>query len=129
MYNGWPSQDQIRMSNNDSGINGAAFSVDLEREPHTVPGKGETLLMKFGWVHSEICPNTKEQLFQKRPPSDAPDNVKSSWDSDLQSCHWRWYEAMAYEFGKFMSIGDDRDWNKSQHPSASGASQASVSQR
>lgn len=107
MYNGWPNEDQIRMSINDSGVNGAGLSVDLERTPHTVPDKAETLLMKFGWVYSETCPNTKEHLFQKRPPTDAPDTVKSSWDNDLQNCHWRWYEAMAYEFGKFMSIGDD----------------------
>ncbi len=110
------------MSNNDSGINGASLSVDLEREPHSVPGKVDILLTKFGWMHSETDPNTKEPLFQKRPPDAAPDNVKASWDSDLQNCHWRWYEAMAYEFGKFMSIDDDRDWNHSQGSSGVGAS-------
>jgi len=121
MYNGWPNEDQIRMSINDSGVNGAGLSVDLERDPHKVPGKVQALLTRFGWTNSETDPNTKEILFQKRPPNDAPDNVKSSWDADLQNCHWRWYEAMAYEFGKFMSIDDDRDWNQSQGSSGVGA--------
>ena len=124
MYKNWPSEDQIRLSHNDNGVNGAMLSVDLEREPHSVPGKVEDLLMKFGWEHSQFCPNSKEQLFQKKPPTDAPDNIKAAWDNDLQTAHWYWYEAMSYEFGKFMSIGTDVDWSKEQHPSNVGGSTA-----
>lgn len=114
MYRNWPSEDRIRMSVNDSGINGAALSVDMERDEHSVPGKVEKFLVRLGWSHVLICPNTKEQLWQKSPPDDAPDHVKTNWDSDLQNCHWYWYEAMSYEFGKFMSIGTDTDWNVEQ---------------
>lgn len=114
MYTNWPDEDKIRMSINDSGMNGAGLSVNLEREPHSVPGKVETLLHKLGWEHSQTDPNTKEMLWHKMPPPGATDEVKSKWDNDLQNCHWFWYEAMSYEFGKFMSIGDDGDWSGSQ---------------
>ena len=77
MYRNWPDADKIRMSVDDSGMNGAAMSVDLEREPHSVPGKVEVLLTRFGWTHSETDPNTKEQLWQKQPPTDASDEKKS----------------------------------------------------
>jgi hypothetical protein len=130
MYNGWPNEDQVRvnLTNPNGAVNSGSFDINLEREPHRVPAKVQTLLTRFGWTTSETCPNTKEVLFQKDPPNDAPDNVKSAWDSDLQNCHWRWYEAMAYEFGKFMSIGDDADWNKSQGSGVGSANQASPPQ-
>ncbi len=129
MYSNWPNEDVARLSMNQSGIpNEGSFRVDLERSEMGVPGKVETLLTKFGWEPSQSCPNTKEQLFQEKPPSNAPDNIKAAWDHDLQNAHWYWYEAMAYEFGKFMSIGTDVDWSKEQHPSNVGGSAGATPQ-
>lgn len=125
MYNNWPNEDVARISMNQSGIpNEGSFRVDLERSKMSVPAKVEILLTKFGWEASQSCPNTKEQLFQKKPPTDATDETKTAWDWELQNSHWFWYEAMAYEFGKFISIGTEVDWNQSQHPSSVGGATA-----
>ena len=125
MYRDWPSLDVVRISpSNDSTPNSTGFQIELEREPMSVPGKIEQLLTKFGWEHSQICPNTKEQLWQKNPLDSHTDEMKAAWDNDLQNCHWYWYEAMAYEFGKFIGIGDDVDWSKSQGSSDGMASSA-----
>lgn len=129
MYRDWPSEDQVRIIQNgsDGAVNSTpGFSINIEREPMAVPGKVEMLLTRFGWTHSQMCPNTKEQLWQKNPPTDSTEEVKKAWDNDLQNCHWYWYEAMAYEFGKFIGIGDDKDWNKSQGSAGMGSVDAST---
>lgn len=129
MYKNWPTKDQLRVSMNQGGIpNEGSFQVDLERESMDVPAKVEILLIRFGWEHSQQCPNTNEQLFQKKPNKDATDEAKAAWDFDLQNGHWYWYEAMAYEFGKFISIDTDVDWSKS-HPSNVGGSAGATPQQ
>ena len=85
--------------------NQIAFTIDVQIVD--VPVKSDTLLLKLGWSHYSSHPDTHEQLYHKPPPNDVSDEVKASWDSNLQYSYWHWYEAMAYEFGKFMSIDDD----------------------
>ena len=52
-------------------------------------------------------PDTCETLFQKHAPDGANDEERSKWNYELANGYWFWYEAIAYEFSKFMSIGDD----------------------
>ena len=107
MLNNFPTSPEIKVlpSNQMAGELNVRF--ELTMPPVTVPNKCEGLIFKLGWTERSRDPDTTEPLYYKPPPSDATDEVKKAWDYDLQNGYWHWYEAMAYEFGKFMSIGDD----------------------
>ena len=106
MLNNYPASPEIKIM---PGANGSPSEVrfEISMPPVTVPNKCEALLFKFGWQRRVSDPDTQEALYYKPSPHDATDEIKKGWDYDLQNGYWHWYEAMAYEFGKFMSIGDD----------------------
>jgi len=95
----------------------------------TVPMKCEAFLEKLGWMRSTVYhPDTGEAMFHKPPPVDCSDENRKNWNHELAFSHWRWYEAMAYEFGKFMGIDEDTGGpsNQEQMGSASAAPQTQV---
>lgn len=102
MYSSFPSPTLVNISGQGNMIN-----MDVNFPIHTVPEKCLNFLQKLGWEVATSHPDTKESLFQKNPPKGSSDEIKKEWNYDLQHCYWHWYEAMAYEFGKFMGIDED----------------------
>ena len=87
------------------GMNSMSFSINFQiRE---VPDKMDDFLQKTGWMSCGAHPDTREKLYRKPCPDNATDEIQKEWPYELGSGYWHWYEAVAYEFGKFMTIGDD----------------------
>lgn len=139
MYSNWPSQTEVTLTANSvpqqSGIAipgdqipGIQLNAQLEIERQKTPGKVAILLQKFGWKECGTHPDNQQQMWSKQPADNATDEVKAAWDADLKNGYWMWYEAMAYEFGKFISIDTDVDWSKS-HPSNVGGSEGATQQQ
>lgn len=78
------------------------IEMELDSSVHKVPNRVKRLLGNLGWKERGLDPDTREQLYHKDNPS-----MGGDFDPDLDACSWRWYEAMAYEFGKFINIGMD----------------------
>ncbi len=112
MLNNFPISPEIKCITGGTP-NGVQFEILMP--PVTVPNKCEQLLFTLGWTVRASDPDTTEVLYYKPPPSDATKEVTQGWDFDLQNGYWHWYEAMAYEFGKFMSIGDDSHVGNDSH--------------
>lgn len=93
------------------------LSFDLDYQNRDVPDSQKLFLEKLGWTHAGYHPDTQEEMFHKQCPSDATDTLRNQWDWQLASGYWHWYEAVAYEFSKFIGIGDDK--GKSQGGSGS----------
>lgn len=102
------------------------LSFKLLKQNVDVPEHIDKTLSQFGWTHASYHPDTQEELFRKPPPDDCTDERRNKWPHDLQWGHWHWYEAMAYEFGKFITIEDESD-KPSMNPN--GASQAGATQQ
>ncbi len=58
-------------------------------------------------------PDTGEMLFHKSAPDSATDEERRGWNYELSNNYWHWYEAMAYEFSKFMGIEEDTGGSRS----------------
>ncbi len=112
MLNNYPTSPEVRCTPGGTP-NGMQFEITMPQV--CVPAKCEQLLFKLGWTVRTSNPDTQEMLYYKCPPNDATDEIKKGWDFDLQNGYWHWYEAMAYEFGKFMSIGDDSHAGNDSH--------------
>ncbi len=82
-----------------SGNGGVELQVHIAQ--HGVPARVEKLLSSLGWTEVGTDPDTMETLFHKENPT-----MGGDFDPDL-NLYWHWYEAMAYEFGKFIDIGMD----------------------
>ncbi len=104
MLNNFPVAPEIKWI---AGNLPSEMRLEIAMPQVTVPNKCEDLIFKLGWLTRTSDPDTQETLYYKPPPQDAEEKVRQGWDYDLQNGYWHWYEAMAYEFGKFMSIGDD----------------------
>jgi len=83
-------------------IMGNGVEMQLNYAMHKVPMRVEKLLSNLGWQDRGMDPDTQEKLFHK-----TTSGMGGDFDPELDSCSWRWYEAMAYEFGKFIDIGMD----------------------
>lgn len=79
-----------------------AVEMQIDFATHKVPERVLKLLKNLGWTEVGSDPDTGEDLFHKENPS-----MGGDYDPDL-NLYWRWYEAMAYEFGKFIDIGMER---------------------
>lgn len=83
-------------------LSGNQLEISLTTPIHKVPARVEKLLGTLGWKERGTDSDTNEKLYHKDNPS-----MGGDFDPDLDACSWRWYEAMAYEFGKFIDIGMD----------------------
>lgn len=86
--------------------NNLGFSIEFQNSE--VPLSQFRFLTMMGWQEVMRHPDTGEALYNKPPPLNCTDEVRNAWDHELVSCYWHWYEAVAYEFTKFLSIGEDR---------------------
>lgn len=107
-------------------VQGNNLSFDVNVPKQEVPHKQRVFIEKLGWAGGYWHPDTGEELFQKHPPSNCTDEVRNSWASDLNYNYWHWYEAVAYEFTKFMGIEDDSGKSHSGNAEAASASSSSV---
>ena len=103
MYQNYPNQLEINVSPSTAG----QVQFNLLHQSSNVPEKCRKFIEKLGWMMQNTHPDTGEQLFHKPPPNGSLDDERKNWNHDLQYGHWHWYEAMAYEFGKFMGIDED----------------------
>ncbi len=83
-------------------LNGNQISMDVLTPQQTEPERVIKLLSNLGWKEIGTDPNNGEGLYQKEDP-----NMGVGHDADLTTKYWRWYEAMAYEFAKFVNVGLD----------------------
>lgn len=87
------------------GMSSLTFAINHQTQE--VPAKMVDFLDRMGWATTNNHPESGEWLFHKYPPNGCTDEVRKQWDNELQSGYWFWYEAVAYEFTKFMTIGED----------------------
>ncbi len=119
MYNSYPTKTDVNIMS--AGPN---LEWSLIIQSRAVPKKCQEFLEKLGWLVSINHPDTGETLFQKPPPGNSSDEVKREWNYDLRTGYWHWYEAMSYEFGKFMGIDTDTGGGLGFAGSASGGREA-----
>ena len=96
MYRDWPDGTNIQPE-----VNGDGVRMGINHPVQKAPDRVVNLLSNLGWITDMSDPDTQEPLFKKM---DA--NLGGDHDPDLNR-YWRWYEAMAYEFAKFVNIGLD----------------------
>ena len=99
MYSQFPTETKVQPM-----VNGEGVEMNIVVAKQVEPERVVKLLNNLGWKEIGICPDTGESLYQKSNP-----NMGGDFDSDLANYYWRWYEAMAYEFGKFINIGLDAE--------------------
>ncbi len=83
-------------------VMGNGVEMKINAPMHKVPERVKKLLSNLGWMERGTDADTTEALFHK-----TTSGMGGDFDPDLDACSWRWYEAMAYEFGKFIDIGMD----------------------
>ena len=88
-------------------VNGNDLQFDIQHQSREVPETQKDFLDRLGWTSAGYHPDTMEELFRKQPPADCSEGKRRAWDNELMTGYWYWYEAVAYEFTKFMTIGDD----------------------
>lgn len=88
-YNQYPSKTDLSLSVIDDKV-----TSDIIFTPHEAPVKVQDFLFKCGWSFQMHDPNTDEPLYVK---TDEPATMHMSY---------RWYEAVAYESFKFMTLSD-----------------------
>ncbi len=103
MYTSFPISTDVSVQV--GGMNDIKMS--LVHPVSTVPTKPREFLEKLGWSMASSHPDTGEMLYQKHAPDGANDEERKAWNYELASGYWFWYEAIAYEFSKFMSIEED----------------------
>jgi hypothetical protein len=94
-YNQYPAKDEIIVTihENSTGI-GQVVEHEVRITPHDAPPKIDDFLIKVGWTMQMHDPSTMEPLYVK---TDEP---------ATQHMSFRWYEAIAYESFKFMTLAD-----------------------
>lgn len=74
-------------------VSGSQLNLDINFEGQSVPPNiHQALTEKLGWAQWGTCPDTNQPIYRKN-------------NSSLH--YFYWYEAMAYEFYRFMNIGED----------------------
>ncbi|KKM82564.1 hypothetical protein LCGC14_1318260 [marine sediment metagenome] len=104
MYTSYPNRTEINLG---VGTEPGSVKVEINLQPANVPDKCRVFIEKLGWMQQINHPDTGEKLFHKPPPTDASDEEKGKWNYELVQGYWHWYEAVAYEFSKFMGIEED----------------------
>jgi hypothetical protein len=91
-YNQYPERTEVSFQLPDY-----VYTMPVEYTAHDTPPKIEKFLHDCGWSYAMNDPNTMEVLYQKHVEMDAG------------TLYYRWYEAMAYEFWKFLTISSGSD--------------------
>lgn len=94
---GYPRGTRVQPS-----VAGSNVSMAIDFETHEVPPGIDELLLNMGYKSDCHDPDTNEQLYSidvtKRPQETYP----------LTDTRFKWYEALAYEFANFLTIGNAR---------------------
>ncbi len=87
-------------------LSGDQIRLDLDNlEDQCCPAVIVEFLNKMQWAAEGTHPDTSEPLFRKKDMGCRP-LIDPSNDVDLtEAMVFRWYEAVAYEHAKMMSIG------------------------
>ena len=83
----FPQRGYVQLKLNDQYLN-----LDLQVTSENCPNNVREFLIQCGWIESLQEPNTYEPLFTKEQ------------EMGTQCMRFRWHEAMAYEFYKFISL-------------------------
>ena len=88
----WPQGQELHLSTSDNKI-----TIQPQVQQQDCPTKIEELLRNLGWVQATTHPDTFEPMWQKTA------------EEDTEGMYYKWYEAMAYEFYKFVTIASGND--------------------
>lgn len=95
---GFPRQTRVQNS-----CTGSQITLDIDFESHHVPPGIRDTLEQMGYVCTEHDPDTNEDLFKidisKRPQDNS---------YPLTEFRFKWFEALAYEFANFITLGNAR---------------------
>jgi hypothetical protein len=81
---------------------GASLTLSLKKDDHECPPRILEFLKMLGWQDFNTCPDTGECLLTK---NDEIHNEQGSIENGTHGYYYRWYEAIAYEYYKMMTIG------------------------
>jgi hypothetical protein len=87
-YNQWPSQSQIipKLTANE-------ITLTFSGTQQTTPMNIDKFLKELGWTQNNVDPDNNDELYQKQN------------DQEISLMHFRWYEAVAYEWYRTMTLG------------------------
>jgi len=88
-----PQPTEIRIT-----PSGSTYDIRVETSPEAVPPDIVKFLEEAGWKQFNFHPDTTEPLFEKKVTG-----INAGYEETI---HCRWSEAMAYEFYRFLTIGD-----------------------
>lgn len=91
-YNQYPDRGSVNLP-----MNEVSHKLDFDVTSHAAPPKIEAWLLTLGWTYSVQDPTNYEQLFQK------------AGEDATEHMYYRWYEAVAYESFKFMTLADGQN--------------------
>ena len=89
-YNQWPAKSQIIPVATANEV-----SFNFSGTPQATPNNVDQFLKKLGWTQNNVDPDNDDELYQKQN------------DPEISLMHFRWYEAVAYEWYRMMTIGGE----------------------
>ena len=97
-YSQYPNEMQIAIEvKEDVSSDSQVITHKVTATCQAAPPKVETWLLTVGWVLAVQDPSTYEQLYTKQDEPAA------------DYMYYRWYEAVAYENWKFMTLADGQN--------------------
>lgn len=94
-YSQYPTEPSITLDiKEDVSSDHQVIAHNVIYTPHDAPPKIDDWLVKLGWSYAMNDPVTQEQLYTKQDEPAA------------NHMYYRWYEAVAYESFKFMTLAD-----------------------
>jgi len=97
-YTQFPAEPSITLDVKEDMSGGNQVIVhNVICSPHSEPPKLDWWLTKLGWSYAMHDPTTNEQLYTKQSEPAA------------NYMYYRWYEAVAYESFKFMTLADGQN--------------------
>lgn len=97
-YNQYPSELKVDMvMTPDVSSDGQVITHNVTVTCHDAPPKIDDWLIKLGWALGVHDPSTMEPLYTKQDEPAA------------NHMYYRWYEAVAYESFKFMTLADGQN--------------------
>ena len=91
-YNQYPDIGKVNFA-----LDGYSHEMKFDVTPHSAPPQIEKTLTDMGWSLAISDPTTHEPLYTKQDEQAA------------DFMYYRWYEAMAYEFWKFLTVNSGND--------------------
>ena len=86
-------------------VSPGSICISVSLEDQACPAVITEFLNKMNWVVVGQHPDTTEPLFTKRDMGMRPVIDKDKEVDMTEGFYFRWYEAVAYEHAKMMSIG------------------------